>query len=104
MELDRERLGIAASIALSTNIGKVFAEGRHGLRDRPLTSAPFIRRDSGQRFLHEPLVEFSTNPSGGNTSFGLAEGFIAVALERSTGRCDEFGAAAFDEIAGLRND
>ena len=27
-----------------------------------------------------------------------------VARQRSTGRCDEFGAAGFDEIAGLRND
>jgi hypothetical protein len=34
----------------------------------------------------------------------LAEGFIVEARERSTGRCDEFGATAFDEIAGLRND
>lgn len=38
------------------------------------------------------------------TSFGLAERFMVVARQRSTGRCGEFGVAAFDEIAGLRND
>ena len=36
-------------------------------------------------------------------SFGLPGRFIAITLQRSAGRCDEFGAAAFDEIAGLRN-
>jgi hypothetical protein len=36
-------------------------------------------------------------------SFGLPGRFVAITLQRSAGRCDEFGAAAFDEIAGLRN-
>ena len=37
------------------------------------------------------------------SSFGLAKRFVVVARQRRTGCCYEFGAAAFDEIAGLRN-
>src|SRR5262249_18619542 len=48
-------------------------------------------------------VDSSIRPRG-YTSFGSAERFIVVPPQRSTSRCHEFGAAAFDEIAGLRND
>jgi len=40
----------------------------------------------------------------GIASLSLAEVFVVVARQRGAGGCGEFGAAAFDEIAGLRND
>jgi hypothetical protein len=40
----------------------------------------------------------------GPVLFGLAESFIVIARQRSTGRCNELGTAAVDEIPGLRKD
>ena len=50
-----------------------------------------------------PLVR-NASASMGNTSFGLPQGIVVVARQRSAGRYDKFGAASFDEITCLRND
>lgn len=71
-----------------------YVEHREHDRRRPVDPPPFRYGELGTHYVR----------LRGTASFGLAERLIVVAGQRSTGRCDEFGAAGFDEIAGLRND